>query len=89
MENINSTPSEEQPFTISANLGNGDMEFLVVPVINQESEQKEFKLLLDDHEIGVIQRVSSDIQGWEWLSGTFDLFNADEVGEKISSHYDK
>ena len=89
MKEKNMNDTNGKTFNITANLGNGDEQLIVETLPDTTEKMQEFRILLDDAEIGIIKKVDSDIQGWEWTSGTLDQFNADEVGDKIDLFFEK
>ncbi|WP_207426012.1 hypothetical protein [Pedobacter sp. SYSU D00535] len=75
----------EMPFSITADIGEGDQEFLVIPDWDEEQEESEFTILLDGVQLGVLKCI--DIEEWEWLEGSLTRLEAMVFGEQIDNHY--
>ncbi|WP_207425702.1 hypothetical protein [Pedobacter sp. SYSU D00535] len=72
------------PFTIHADIGDGEQEFLVIPDWDEDLGESHYSIILDGIDLGVIRLV--DIEEWEWIEGNMTKESASIFGDKIDSN---
>ena len=78
-------PIIDEPFFITADIGQGEQEFFVIPDWDEEKGESNFTILADGIELGTLNCV--DVEEWDWISSGLTKLEAMILGNKIDNHY--